>query len=88
MLDLPAVGRIVYVFPDPLLAVPPREHEGGDRRLPPEGKPCAWSPWLDRLYREGVVYLTDPRSSQVREADASRVADALRQARSLAGQEG
>ena len=78
MINLPRIGDQVTVYPDPQLKVLPRELEGGDRRLPREGKVCTWTTWLETLYREGSIHLTDPQPPAKDAAPPAKVAAALK----------
>jgi hypothetical protein len=56
---MPNLGDKVHVWPHSGMSVRPFA-ELHDRRLPPEGMDLPWSPWLEELYGQGAIHLTDP----------------------------
>lgn len=55
---MPDMNEAVHVWPRPGANV--RSHAELDRRLPPEGIDLPWSPWLEEMHGQGLVYLTNP----------------------------
>ncbi len=59
-MTFPAIGTTIHVWPAPGLRVQELAEVPG-RFLPPEGKRCTWTPWLQRRLATGEIRLVNPQ---------------------------